>query len=406
MLRRGVSTLWVILSIPVFLTLLVLATDTANIWLARVELENGLESAALAAVKHWGDAGGGPTLIPRNVGVQYAAANTVLGTPLAIATNYNASNTPNENDTCDGNLVFGGITDMGPVTTFDASAVAGCTPATVFIDLEKSNSGNSSEPRMFGIFYDAGPANLSIRSVSFTIPLLGNNSQQPFFDGSGASGKKPIVSTAAVPADALNRFNAALLDYRGLDVDPVSGTDNWLCPAPPPPVINPNGDICFEFSDLIPFMSDRYRTLTIWFKDGAFTTTNNPATTDFVRFGASINQFNPPAVAGAMNNGDSFGMAGVQAKVTFFNSTTMTTQSVTQTFVDVPAPFRSEVSITGSNGQDPGVQAQATLAVPSLWQSLFGIPFGPYEVSLHTTARYDCSAMRPRLVRIDDFICP
>ena len=43
--------------------------EAANMWLARAELENALESAALAAVKTWGDANGGSTFTPRQIGV-------------------------------------------------------------------------------------------------------------------------------------------------------------------------------------------------------------------------------------------------------------------------------------------------------------------------------------------------
>ncbi|MCL6507990.1 MAG: hypothetical protein K6T59_13295 [Bryobacteraceae bacterium] len=49
--------------LPCLLALFVGLVGVANLWLARVELENALEAAALAAVKQWGEAGGGDTVV-------------------------------------------------------------------------------------------------------------------------------------------------------------------------------------------------------------------------------------------------------------------------------------------------------------------------------------------------------
>src|SRR5262245_34502687 len=86
--RRGSATLWLIIWLPCLLALFVTLVGVANLWLARVELENALESAALAAVKQWGDASGGNTLIPRQIGQAYAAANCVRKAPVVIGLNY------------------------------------------------------------------------------------------------------------------------------------------------------------------------------------------------------------------------------------------------------------------------------------------------------------------------------
>ena len=83
--RRGISVMWLVIWMPVLLIMLAIVVNLANVWLARVELENALEAAALAASKEWGS--GGSTAIPRDVGVTYAEFNTVRGVPLEIATN-------------------------------------------------------------------------------------------------------------------------------------------------------------------------------------------------------------------------------------------------------------------------------------------------------------------------------
>ena len=59
-LRRGAVTLWTVLFMPVLLVLFFVVVEGVNLWLARVELENALESSALAAVKHWAESGSGP----------------------------------------------------------------------------------------------------------------------------------------------------------------------------------------------------------------------------------------------------------------------------------------------------------------------------------------------------------
>lgn len=420
--RRGFSTLWLVLAIPLCLTVLILGVDIANLWLARAELENGLEAAALAAVQEWGRAGGGDTTIPRAVGVAYAAANCVRGQPLSLSTNLDpapSSSNPNANLSCcptasppGGNLIFGAITDDAPLT-FDAGAPGGCLPAKVYIDVFKDNSDCSSScdhARRFGIFFDEGPPELSIRSVSFTIPVLGNSlPQQPYFDSS-----KPIgVSIGAEPADFLNRSNpgAQPKDVRGLNwapstVDTTCPARQWTCP-------NPYGDICFTLANQVvcgPCGSNRFRTLTIHFTDGTFTSTNDPNTTDFVRFEATYCALNPPALdPPAQNDGDAFWMAPVRVTVVFYNSLTNQTITSHTVFRDNGNPsdgYAYAVVGGGSGGFTPAVRAQAIVPVRSLAQSVFGRCFESLNVLVKTTAAYDCATGKSRLIRVERFICP
>ena len=134
---------------PIFVFLFVGVVMIGNIWLARVELENALEAAALAAVQEWGSSGGGNTLVPRNVGVAYAAANTISAAPVVIGTNYDPiTGGANQNELCDptkpdpitvtpsGNLVFGAVTIDNPGTPsefvrFNAGISPNCGPGTV-----------------------------------------------------------------------------------------------------------------------------------------------------------------------------------------------------------------------------------------------------------------------------------
>lgn len=117
--RRGAVTLWMLIWVPTLLVLFSVLVGVANLWLARVELENALEAAALAAVKEWGDENGANgTLTARQIAAGYAQANLVRGEQVVIATNYD-ENALNQNAQCDlepsppaGNLLFGSIDDV------------------------------------------------------------------------------------------------------------------------------------------------------------------------------------------------------------------------------------------------------------------------------------------------------
>ena len=405
-----------ILTIPVFLILLAVVLNIANLWLARVELENSLESAALAAVKEWGLSNGGSTEIPREVGQAYAQANPVRCCPVEIATNLDPSpdaDNPNANLTCcvgkcppEGNLIFGAITEDDPdyPVTFNAGIAGGCTPADVLIDVYDENDLSDVKPRYFGIFYDDGPPNLSIQSVTITLPEL--QPDKAYFDAN----KPPVVSNGIVGADILNRFNPdpEPKDVRGLDPDPTVGGTNpvWTCP-------NGNGDVCFTFSDPIAGPANRYRTLTIHFTPGTFTTTGDPNTTDFLRFGVSINRLKPPNPAGNNNDGDAVGILNVPVSITFYNSTTGGTAGASGVFQDIDKNGDgdyndgwSEANISGAGGGIPAVAAQALVPVPNLLSSLFCIGRGPHWVSAKVIAQYDCDTGRTKLIRVDRFICP
>jgi Flp pilus assembly protein TadG len=122
--------LWLILTLPVLMLLLILVIEIGNIWLARVELENAMEAAALAAAKEWGDSDGVANLLARNTGVMYAAANTVTGTPVTITANLGVIG-PNLNGVPDGNLIFGAITNKTIPWVFCGNIVPSCASGPV-----------------------------------------------------------------------------------------------------------------------------------------------------------------------------------------------------------------------------------------------------------------------------------
>jgi Flp pilus assembly protein TadG len=118
--RRGIATLWIILAGPAFLALLVLVTDIANLWLARVELENAVEAGALAGANVWGD--GADDAANRTAAHLAAEAvaesNLVVGDPFDVDANDNPV-APNNNALvqCSGTALLGTYT--AALETFD-----------------------------------------------------------------------------------------------------------------------------------------------------------------------------------------------------------------------------------------------------------------------------------------------
>jgi hypothetical protein len=410
-LRRGISTLWLILALPVFLTLLVFTVDISNLWLARAELENGLEAAALAAVEAWGRSGNViSTAAPRDVGVKYAAANMIRGKPIAIGLNLApapAATNPNRNLTCcasvgnppGGNLIFGTITENDPLT-FDAGKRPSCGVGTVLFDMTKQ--GTTASDNAWGIaFFNSLGTPPDLRIASITIDLQGGGGSGvfmlPFIVSNRGSSSEPSTPPGAMPP---------FPDTEGLE----------------------EGQVEFEFDSSHPNL------LKIVFSDGSF------APGDRLRFKAGTDGVGKAGDAsnggqGAFaDDGDGVGYDKVRVYVTFKqggNSRTTWASFVDHTessndcaglapivhpsgipFLPCPpssAPKnngQSYVLMSGSGNNDFAVRAQAIVEVDSLARKLLGNCIGPYYVTVKTTARYNCSEDRAWLVRVERFLCP
>lgn len=120
--RHGVATIWVIIASPAMLAMLVLVSDVSNLWLARVELENAVEAAALAGANVWGD--GADNAVTRSDAharaKSLAESNRVRGQTFTVNANDNPSNT-NNNASLPGNVMLGGYNSG--LATFDATQV-------------------------------------------------------------------------------------------------------------------------------------------------------------------------------------------------------------------------------------------------------------------------------------------
>lgn len=113
--RRGIATFWLLLFVPVFLVLLGVMVNVANLWLARVELATAVESAALAAVTEWVENPSGGTSGAVLAGQAYANANTVRGQSVSLPT---------------GAFLFGSVyQNLSGQVVFDATTSPDCTAA-------------------------------------------------------------------------------------------------------------------------------------------------------------------------------------------------------------------------------------------------------------------------------------
>lgn len=368
--RRGAVTVWMILAVPAMLTLLGVVTEVANLYLARTELTNALESSALAAVKHWGDAGGGDTLIPRQVGRQFAFANTINGVPVDLAVvdpalNYNPASPCNQNNCSNGVLVFGAIVSDDPEFVFDCCEIPSCGIGTIWFDVTGNSTlggpqgggpmapaqdhhwGISFQPNVFPI---PPGTTTRIRRVVYELPEtceIGNQSTEPRFDFSSVTPKVSVALTDD-SSSVLVQDNcpvgqggrSAQADVHGIDATQVQFYVD---------VTNPceigNGTLVTATTDTAS------RTLAVEFPDspGAL---NGFDLMDRLRFGARVRDASA-AGPGSQIDADEIGHCATLVTVCFNDGT-----SCTVTFVDTDEPSNqclqcADVAPWGINVQPP-----------------------------------------------------
>jgi hypothetical protein len=420
--RRGSATLWMVMWLPCLMALFCVLVGVANLWLARVELENALESAALAAVKQWGDAGGGDTLAARQVGVDYAHANAARRDRVVIGANYNASGGVNQNDQCQvgvappaGNLIFGAVDHTDPNNViFNAGIAPGCGLGTLLIDVTGNGSGNLAQDDAWGIsFYHTASTPPTLQITRVVIDLCGSGATASFLGSAVITDNfpQPAVRDAhghSQPdlvgfTDPTNQIKFTYPSAGKLQIDfwpdnnPVGGVDpNGFAP----------GDRCRFGQDVTGVSSHngtndadgvgRVRaTVTVFFSlsgiplppltgvVGTFvdnTDMNNPpmsaivspVTGTLIVHPALVPDLPPPAANSDDNNGQSYVLIGA----------------------------------SGNGNGRFGVRAQADIPVKPLGFGSFLGLVGEYCVRAKATAEYDCATRRPRLVRVQTFICP
>ena len=419
--RRGSATIWLLVALPVLLVLFCFVINIAQQWLARVELENALEAAALAAVKEWGDAGGGDTLIPREVGIEYANLNRMRGFRVQIADNYDPiSGGVNQNKLCDvvkgpppdGNLIFGAIEQDGPDSPviFNAGLRPSCAAGEVLVDATGQGTLETDNNNAWGIAFHQTdpPAPPGLLITRVMINVRPNPGDTAIFAGT------PELSSNLV--DGLAN-NAVRDNSSNSQADVFGFTD-------------PGDQVQFTIGPpwilTIQFFPD---TIPGGGTDAGF------EVCDRVRFGAEVHA-RPIGIA--QIDGDEIGQIPALVTVFFSNGTTATgsmfdnaerrldcfdprliggecnTFIVHPTMIpDLPCPpssaainnGQSYVLIGGTGQREFAVRAQATVNVSPLCRCLCAFS-DDYCVTAKTIAVYNCQTRRPRLIRVDEFICP
>lgn len=147
--RRGIATMWVILSLPIFVTLIIAITDVANIWLARVELKNALDAAALSGVKSL-ETGAAAA---RTAAQEAFAANTIRGAAFSLDLNAGNANP--------GDILLGEITTGGGPLTFQCNVAPAC-PNDLGVRTQKTIQISSIGSSIPGL----GPYNINVESFA------------------------------------------------------------------------------------------------------------------------------------------------------------------------------------------------------------------------------------------------
>lgn len=137
--RPGISTIWVIPSLPAVMTIVVMVVDVGRVWLARSELKNALDAAALSGIKTWGE--GGTTAQARADANDAMSANTILGTTATL--DITEGGCTNGNVASTGEVVLGVVTDNAGVFTFDCNQLP-CPAATIVFAIDTADNFSDS----------------------------------------------------------------------------------------------------------------------------------------------------------------------------------------------------------------------------------------------------------------------
>ncbi len=403
--RRGVVTLWLILALPVLLLLLILLIEVGNIWRARVELETAMEAAALAAVKEWGDSAGADNTAAdttaRDVGVIYAAANTVTGDPVVITNNHDPTKPLTYNASAAGNLIFGAITTTTIPWIFCGNQQPSCGEGRVMIDASGSGQLQTAANNEWGIAFQqtSPPTNPLLRitrieidvgtGAQFTgVPTLSSNTP-PFAVRDSVSGQPDIFGFSSpvtqITFTILGTPRILRIDFSadGMSDDGFAVGDRFRFGA------NVTNGGILDGDDV--GSPNRTTTITVYYNlaptaTGSLVDTNDkkndchdphlidPITGTWVVSPSNVPDLPCPPTSSATNNGQSY------------------------------------VVIYSSGAGAYGVRAQATVVVNSVACRFGGYTVPVFSVSACATARYSCGTRRPELIRVQPenffYTCP
>lgn len=393
--RRGIATIWVVVAIPAITTLMVVVLDVANVWLAKSELKNAMDSAALSGVKTWGE--GGTTLAARQAADRASSTNRVLGTSLTL--NTAEGGCTNNNVSSTGEIVLGAVTDSGSALAFNCNTVPACVVGAISATFEVNTdpiapdvgtADTLTRPYSFRITNFTGPGGSVLSSVTINLaPMtVQNTSGGPVVADNGFFDFRPQPPTADNQAGSVFGVGTTLLNNTfttfsstgGAAVSSLSATVNS---QPTSLQVNLSG---FDPGDTLFFGADTDRV-------GPDNGNNGQDVADFGgHFGSGyVDSGNRTTVNGAL--------------VTFVISGQPFSGTLTSVDEDT-----STVTVNGNltGGSPFAIRTRKTVAVTSLANSLFGFPVGPFQVTAESYARFPCTSGPPQLFRVDMYgcVCP
>ena len=151
---------------PVVLTLLVMIVDGGNLWVARMELKNALDAAALSAAKTWGEGGNtAPARAQARLDAHDAFnTNTILGSqyPLSFVSGVCTNENPSPSATAE--ILLGEITNTATGFAFNCSGTPVCPGGTFGVRTRKSVSVPSVASAFLGL--SASPYQVTCQSYA------------------------------------------------------------------------------------------------------------------------------------------------------------------------------------------------------------------------------------------------
>lgn len=408
-IRRGIATIWVLVALPVVLTLLVMIVDGGNLWVARMELKNALDAAALSGVKTWGE--GSSTSQARLDAHDAFNTNTILGTQYVLSTVEGGCTNGNPAPSATADIILGTISDGAGGFTFDCQGTPACVTGTFTLVIAVDTSDPPIAPCDGGAndtfarasafrvesFTTSDPA-LTLNNLTFTIPGAGfptggffdlrnpppsNDASSGYTSGMGPGtvqtpprlyyrGAPPTTNATTLVLSACASPRATF---------GITSAFYNVPPAPAPPI---------GLTDPPDVTSTSFRWVFTGFQGG-----------DVFAFGVDTDYANGVTGGGGspeVDTGGEFAGATVSGNVsgTAFSSTLL--------LVSVD---RSAVTINGvvTGGDAFGVRARKTVSVPSIASAFLGLPVSPYQVTSLSYARYACSNGPPQLIHINTYNC-
>lgn len=383
-----------ILFAPIFLIVLYFAVEIGNIWVARGELETTCEAAALAAVKTFRDTGS--TSLPRDVAIAYAKENPVSGQTVILDDNYQLGGDANDNESCAGEIVLGEITGTDCSDwEFDPDATPGGVTGTyVSLTVEVLTNTDTKNDIQNGHYsfriynFSSSNTSLEIDSVSFNIATVPPADDEPgYFD-------LRIFTSGGTSTD---RHWGLTPIYLGTNV-----TGHAFLPNPDP---------------LVPKMSSTFEVHFTGTGANAFNPGLSPApSADRFDFSVDTDLGGPDPGTGDNKYADKGGELVGMRVVVHFRLAGLPVGTVSGNLNVVLDPLGNPVNpehlarVVFNNQElrsgNYGVRVQRQFSFDPLCKKLLGIPATQFHVRAEVTAMCEGASGAPKLVRIDNYLCP